>query len=398
MEKCQDNPYHGASYIESIDAAIIMQTQDSGDESYSRFYTRMFALATALILGGACYRLLLPFTAPLLWALLFTLALHPLHVRLTTWLRGRRQVSAVLLTVLTFVALVGPLTGISASFVHQASELLQSLQGWLNTQGHDPVALTDQPMLQGTLHWLSSNLGISLTDVRSWIEEATHASLSIVATASGKVFVGALGTVLGMLLTLFFMFFFIRDGSAMLNDIRELVPMPADKRTQLFEHLTAVTRAVMFGVGLTALVQGTLIGIALLIVGAPSPLVLGVLATLCALLPIGGAALVWLPAALILFAQQRWGAGIFILISGVLVSLADNFLKPLLISGRARVATLTVFIGVLGGVRAYGPIGLFLGPVVLALAIALIEFALETKQKSRTSESSDTPTHQHPSP
>jgi len=166
--------------------------------------------------------------------------------------------------------------------------------------------------------------------------------------------------------------------------------MPVGKRIELFSYLAAVTRAVMFGVGLTALVQGALIGIALMIVGAPSPLVLGVLATLFALLPIGGTALIWLPAALILFAQQRWGAGIFILIWGTLVSLTDNFLKPLLISGRAQVATLTVFLGVLGGVRAYGPVGLFLGPVVLALAIALIQFTLQSERRAEVTVPIDT--------
>jgi len=358
-----------------------MQSQEHGNSSYSRFYTRMFALATALILGGACYRLIMPFIAPLLWALLFTLLLHPLHVKLTRWLRGRNQLSAALLITLTFVALVGPITGITAAFVHQASELLQVVQGWLNAEGHDPVSLSNQPILQDGLNWLAHNTGITLDDLRNWTQEAAHASLSVVATASGKLFMGALGTVIGLLLTLFFMFFFIRDGEEMVYAVRGLIPMPAGKREELFSYLAAVTRAVMFGVGLTALVQGALVGISLLIVGAPSPLVLGVLATVCALLPVGGTALVWIPAAVILFAQGRWGAGIFILIWGFLVSITDNFLKPLLISGRARVATLTVFIGVLGGVRAYGPLGLFLGPVVLALVIALIEFTLQTQRR-----------------
>jgi len=357
-----------------------MHSQEHGNSSYSRFYTRMFALATALILGGACYRLLLPFLTPLLWALLFTLLLHPLHGKLTRWLRGRHQLSAALLTTLTLLALVGPITGITAAFVHQASELLQVLQNWLNGEGHDPVSLINQPFLQDGINWLARNTGITLADLRNWTQEAAHTSVSLLATASGKLFMGALGTVIGLLLTLFFMFFFIRDGEEMVGAVRELVPMPASKREELFTYLAAVTRAVMYGVGLTALVQGALVGFSLLVVGAPSPLVLGVLATVCALLPIGGTALVWIPAALILFAQGRWGSGIFVLIWGFFVSLTDNFLKPLLISGRARVATLTVFIGVLGGVRAFGPLGLFLGPVVLALAIALIQFTLQMQR------------------
>ena len=357
--------------------------QDHPGTNFSRFYTRIFGVATALILGGACYQLLLPFMGPLLWALSFALVLHPLHVRLTKWLHGKAQYSALFLTVLTLVALVGPLTALGAAFVHQASDLLQYLQTLIGAEAYDNVQLTNRPLLRTAISWLTHNFGVSTPQVRGWLDDAAHASLSVLASMSGRLFLGALGTVVGLCLTIFLMFFFIRDGAAMFGAVRALVPMPATKRQELFDHLAAVTRAVMFGTGLTALVQGTLVGIAFLIVDFPSPLVFGVFAMLLALLPIGGTALLWIPAALILMAQGRWMAAIFMLLWGtLLVSIIDNVLKPLLISGRARVATLTVFIGVLGGVSAYGPIGLFLGPVMLALAIALIEFALESPHKS----------------
>jgi predicted PurR-regulated permease PerM len=140
-------------------------------------------------------------------------------------------------------------------------------------------------------------------------------------------------------------------------------------------------------------VQGALVGIGFLIVQLPSPIVFGVFAALLSLLPFGGTAIVWLPAVLILAAQDRWIAAIFMLIWGtLLVSLVDNFLKPFLISGRAEVATLTVFIGVLGGVAAFGAIGLFMGPVVLALAMALVQFASEIKHAN---ELRDAPALQH---
>jgi len=116
-------------------------------------------------------------------------------------------------------------------------------------------------------------------------------------------------------------------------------------------------------------------------VGLPSPIVFGVVAALVALLPFGGTALVWGPAALVLAIEGRWGATIFMLVWGaVLVSLVDNVVRPMLVSGRANVGTLTVFIGVLGGLAAFGAIGLFLGPVVLALIIALIRFRLEMRR------------------
>jgi predicted PurR-regulated permease PerM len=104
-----------------------------------------------------------------------------------------------------------------------------------------------------------------------------------------------------------------------------------------------------------------------------------VLAALMAMLPVGGTALVWGPAAIWLFVDGRWGFGIFMLAWGFLLSGLDNVLRPLLISGRARISALAVFIGVLGGIPAFGPIGIIAGPVVLSLALALIEFIEETR-------------------
>jgi predicted PurR-regulated permease PerM len=280
------------------------------------------------------------------------------------------------------LALVGPLAAFGGAFVHEASTLMTYLQGLMTSEGPaDLQQLTHHPLLQNTLNWLHQNLGVSTTQIRGWTGEATQASLQLLANLSGQLFLGALGTAAGVCLTLFFMFFFIRDGADMIRATRELIPMPPAKRKELFVHLAAVTRAVVVGTGLTALIQGALVGIGFLIVQLPSPIVFGVVAALLSLLPFGGTAIVWIPAVIILAAQDRWVAAIFMLVWGaLLVSLIDNFLKPMLISGRAEVATLTVFIGVLGGVTAFGAIGLFLGPVLLALAIALLQFALEAKR------------------
>jgi predicted PurR-regulated permease PerM len=156
--------------------------------------------------------------------------------------------------------------------------------------------------------------------------------------------------------------------------------MPKARKQELFEYLGAVTRAVVLGTLLTALLQGTLVGIGFAIVDLPSPVVFGVVAAIVALLPIGGTALVWVPATIVLAVQGRYGSALFMLLWGaLLVGLVDNFLKPLLISGRAEVPTLAAFLGVLGGLAAFGPIGMFLGPVILALAIALVRWAEENR-------------------
>jgi predicted PurR-regulated permease PerM len=123
-----------------------------------------------------------------------------------------------------------------------------------------------------------------------------------------------------------------------------------------------------------------LIGIGFAIADLPSPVVFGVLAALLSMLPVGGAGFVWAPAAVWLFFDGRWGYAIFMLAWGLMLGGLDNVLRPMLISGRAKISALAVFVGVLGGIPAFGAIGVIAGPVVLSLVIALAEFAEEARQ------------------
>jgi predicted PurR-regulated permease PerM len=133
---------------------------------------------------------------------------------------------------------------------------------------------------------------------------------------------------------------------------------------------------VVLGTSITALVQGTLLGIGFAIVGLPSPLVFGVLGAVASLIPFVGTALVGVPAVLTLFAQGQTGWGIFLLLwCIVLVGGSDNVVRPLIISGNSGASTLLVFVGILGGVGVFGFAGIFMGPLVLTLAQTLLEYA-----------------------
>jgi predicted PurR-regulated permease PerM len=166
----------------------------------------------------------------------------------------------------------------------------------------------------------------------------------------------------------------LRDGRGMFNRFQRLIPVPSEHREQLFNHLASVTRGVFYGIGLTAMVQGALVGIGFAIAGMPSPVVFGVLAAILALLPAGGAAIVWIPSVLYLAAVGRWGMAIFMVVWGVIVSTSDNFLRPILISRYAPVSAFMVFVGVVGGIGAFGAIGIVVGPVFLALVAAILEY------------------------
>ena len=135
--------------------------------------------------------------------------------------------------------------------------------------------------------------------------------LQVAVAMSGVFVVEALGTLVSLVIMLFLLFFFLRDGEAMLDTALHLVPLDAERQGHLLLHLSAVTRAVVFGSLITAVIQGTLVGVSFAIIGLPSPVVFGVLAMLAALVPLFGTALIWVPAAGVLAAQRRWGAAIF---------------------------------------------------------------------------------------
>lgn len=346
---------------------------------YDRFYRRAFGVGTFLILAYALWAVLQPFLGAIAWALLIAFLLQPVHVRLTRKFRGRASLSSALLTAAAFFVAVGPLTAVGVAFVRQASGLVNLLQEKVGDVNVSSVSsLKTIPYVGRVLGWVEDHAPVSPEQLQSWALSGARTLLEKGASLGGSVFLGAIGTVVGFTIVLFLLFFFLRDGASMVKRFVSLVPMKEARKRELVDYLAAVTRAVVFGTLLTALLQGTLLAIGLAMAGLPSPVVFGVAGTMLALLPFGGTAIIWIPAVIYLGARGEYGWAIFLFIWGaLLVSLVDNFLKPLLISGRAELPTLAAFLGVLGGVAAFGVVGLFLGPVLIGLALALLRFAEE---------------------
>ena len=344
------------------------------------FYSRLFALTGLALLAVAAYQIILPFLRPFAWAAILALLLHPLQRRLAGWLRGRENLAALLLTLLVLFLLTGPLTVLAMAFATQARDLAQLASDLVHrVRDHQGSDLAATPQLERVYDWLDHYFAIETTQLRDWAFGGVKRLLEHVASLGGTAFFGAVGTVLSFTVMVFLLFFLLRDGAVMARTAIALVPLSSSHKELLIERLSAVTRAVVLGTVLTALVQGTLLGIGFSLAGLPAPVVFGVVAAVLSVVPFGGTALVWVPAAVGLFLTGEPAWGLFLATWGLaLVSTADNFLKPFLISGRAHVPTLAVFIGVLGGLSAFGLVGMFLGPVVVALVLALVQFASET--------------------
>ncbi len=274
-----------------------------------------------------------------------------------------------------------PVAAVTAAFAGQAVDLAQRLSGLAQDyEIQAPEDLIKLPVVGTAMEWLDAALPVSAAQIQTGAVRALQAVLQFLLSHSGAWVAGAFGIFGNVALMLFVLFFFFRDGDEMGGRILRLIPMDPKKKDRLARHLGEVTRAVVFGTLVTALAQGTLIGIAFWITGMSSPVVFGGLAFIASFIPFVGTALVVVPAVLYLLAQGVAWKWIFMLVWGVVVAgSADNFLRPLLVSGRAEIGTLTAFFGVIGGIGAFGVVGLFLGPVVLALALALIQFAEETR-------------------
>jgi len=345
------------------------------------FYSRAFAIAAVALLGYASWLIVAPFLAPTMWALFLAFLLQPLHERMSRRFGGRDNASAAVLTVGTFILLIGPVAAMGAALVSQTGELLQWVQATLDQQPNQQYrVLIDLPMADVLVGWLHDDLGIETAQLKAWVAQGVAQVPQLLSDFSSRVFVGAMHTAVAFVVMLFMLFFLIRDGAGMVAMLRDLVPMSARRRQRMMVHIAEVTRAVVFGTGVTVLVQGAVVGIAFAITGLAAPLVFGLLAAVLALLPFGGTAFVWIPATLALAGDERWGMAIAMLVIGIISSTIDNVLRPFLISGRAHVGTLAVFMGVMGGAAAFGLIGLIAGPVVIALIIALIRFALELRR------------------
>jgi predicted PurR-regulated permease PerM len=351
----------------------------------SRFYSRLFAVAALAALGYALLLIFQPFLVPILWALLIAFLLYPVNVHLRLRFKGKSGAAAGVLMLLVTIGMAAPAVILTMVFAGQAADLAARLSAAAaRYEIARPSDVFRIPALGTLLQWIEARVPLTADQLQGWLLQGSQRALRFLAASTGTVVLSALGAIVRIVLMLFVLFFFLRDGDTMADRFVRVLPMPPERKTHLTQYLASVTRAIVFGTLLTAILQGTLVGIGFGLTHLPSPVVFGAIAAACSLLPVGGTALVWGPGAIALAVQGRWGAAVFLAAWGaILVSTVDNVLRPLFISGRAQISTLPIFFGVLGGLAAFGPIGMFLGPLLVALALALLGFAEEATKEAR---------------
>jgi len=346
---------------------------------HSLFYRRCFQIGTTLVLAYALYAILEPLRSIIGWAAVLAFMLYPLHERLVKRLKGRRALSATLITALTPIFVLAPLSLVGVVFAGQVARLIAYLRtSPLMSYTEMLNRLGQYSWIRSGVTWLRDNTAVNVEQVQGWLTDSVQSLLKTAAATGGNVALGVFGTLVGFFMMLFLLFFFLQDGRVMLGALTRLIPMQREQRAQLLKYLGDVTRAVVFGSVATALIQGLFVGVGFALAGVPSPVVYAVVASIAAFLP-GGAALVLVPGVLYLVFTGHWGAGIFLACWAAALAIVENILRPLLTSHHVHVSTLAIFVGAIGGAAAFGILGLILGPVLLSFAVALVRFAQERR-------------------
>ncbi|MBS0416344.1 MAG: AI-2E family transporter [Proteobacteria bacterium] len=341
---------------------------------YSSFYRQVFVVVTVAVIGWALWSILEPLWTTIGWAAVLAFLLHPLHERLTTRFKGRASLSAGLLTALTPFFVMAPIAFLGVVFARQVANILTNMSKTTLTYPDLLARLDTTPVIGSVVRWIRDTAPVTAEQIQGWVIDGAQTVLKSAASMGGSIALGIMGSLVGFFMMLFLLFFLLRDGRLMLRRLIQFIPMEPRPRGQLVSYLGDVTRAVVFGSVATALIQGLFAGMGFALVGLPSPVVFGVLATLAAFLPVGSA-IVLVPAVLYLMFEGRWGAAIFLGIWSAGVGVMDNFLRPYLTAKQAEVSTLAVFVGAIGGASAFGILGLVIGPVLLGFLVALMQFA-----------------------
>ncbi len=328
-------------------------------------------LVVLAVLVVGVFLVLQPFLSAIVWAAVVAATAWPVFAWLRGRLAGRSGLAATLATLLILLVVVTPFLVVGVTLAENYDRVSEFLRGLVESGPPDPPAwVNDLPLVGDRVvtYWstFAHDSAATFAELKKWFEPARAYALK----GGASVAEGLLQLTLSVLIA----FFLFRDGDAIVSRLRGAVGRIAPERgLHMLQVALDTTRAVVYGILGTALAQGVLMAIGLWIAGFRAAPLLGLLTFFLSPVPIGPP-LVWIPTSMILIMRGDHAWGVFLFLWGFLVvSTVDNFIRPMIISYGTNLPFILVLLGVFGGVVAFGFIGVFLGPVLLALGFALIK-------------------------
>jgi predicted PurR-regulated permease PerM len=320
-------------------------------------------LAATALAAYLVYRLLHPFLPALAWALALSVIAHPAHRWASKRIR-HRATAAGITTALVAVLILGPALFVAQQITSQAMQALQWIQEEEKLADWERV-VAENPRLQETFAWIQQELNPA--------EEAQRLLSTFTESMTGWL-TGTVWLLMQLFIMLLTLFFFLRDNEQVLRAVRSLIPLSNREASKVFRTVDDTIHATIFGTLTVAAVQGFMGSLIFFFLGIPAALLWGVIMGLLSIIPYLGAFVIWGPVATFLALQGDWIRAIVLTGYGMTaIGLIDNFLYPFLVGRRMRLHTLVAFFAILGGVAAFGMSGMVLGPVIVAISLALVD-------------------------
>jgi predicted PurR-regulated permease PerM len=324
--------------------------------------------AVLLLLAYLAFRIFQPFLAPLGWAAVIVVVFYPWHARLERrWGPNRAAAASVLLATLVVIV---PALMLLTAFVREGVEVVRGLN-----EAREPGRLSIFEQGQRAWEGLQQRVPmLAAVDAGAVAREVLERVSGFLTTSIGPVLRNVAVLLFDLFLTLFAAFYFFRDAGEMLRGLRRVLPFEEGHREKLIAQARDLIFASVTSSLIVAAVQGLLGGVIFAALGLAGPVFWGVVMGFFSLLPIVGAWVIWVPAAVWLLLNDQVTRGVLLLALGAgVVGTVDNVLRPLLISGRARLNGLLVFISVLGGIGVFGMLGIVLGPILVATVASVLD-------------------------
>jgi predicted PurR-regulated permease PerM len=333
----------------------------------------LFAAALLLLMAAVFvlfYRVMAPFFVPLAWGAILVVSVQPLYSPLRARFR-RAGVPALIMTAVVSLLIIGPIVYLVAALVGEASGLYDKMQTSIAENQFDWINLRNHPLVQGVIQRLDGIIDTSQWNLQDAVANLLKQASGFVVSNTAVLVTNIGRAILQFVLILLTMYYLFKDGDILIEQVRESIPLSAERVGQMLTEVTGVVRATIYGGLVVAALQGALGGLMFWILGIPSPVFWG---AVMAFLPVLGAFIVFIPAAGILALSGFYIKAIILLAFGIgVVSQIDNVLKPLLISGRTELHPLLLFFSILGGLEVFGFLGIVLGPVVAAVFVGVFE-------------------------
>lgn len=325
---------------------------------------RTIVLAALTLIGIVlCSLLAWPFIAPIAWALALAVLFGPLHTWLLQRLKRQNLTAAIALLLIAIIVVV-PAIFIGERLVSEAAKGAGTVEQSLRS-GSWRSAIDASPRFAPVAQWIEERIDLAgaAGTVAGWVTSFSTAFLR-----------GSVNQVISVLLTFYLLFFFLRDRESILDTLCSYSPMSAAEMNALFGRVSDTLNATLYGTVAVAAVQGTLGGLIFWALGLPSPLLWAVVMGLLSIVPVLGAFIIWVPAAVYFALQDNWQSAIILAVWGaVVISNVDNILYPIMVGRRLRLHNVAAFISVVGGLVAFGLSGVILGPLAVTVTLFLLE-------------------------